>query len=132
MMNDTRPRFKYQLPGGEVIHVIRDHGDRADDVIDHQLLGGEIVKARLLGPAVTFPVVHLNGSGRSGLYRQYQDAYLALVEALEALQVTAPHGRDYYVRPGTFEAAQREHLDRLERVQGVMHEVAQIIGSLET
>lgn len=131
MFTDSRPRYRYQLPSGEVIPVIHDHGQVPQDTITHQLLGGEIVSARFVGPAVTVPIAHLNGSGRSGLTRQYTDALMALTEAYETLQAASPHGRDYYVVPGSFEKARDEHQTRLDRIRDVAQEVAQILGSLE-
>lgn len=56
---DTRPRFSYRLPDGEIVKVIRDHGDTPDAELDFQLAGGEIVKATLVSsrPLAATPTV---------------------------------------------------------------------------
>lgn len=45
---DTRPRSSYQLPNGETVRVIRDHGETPKPVITYQLKGGAVVEATLL------------------------------------------------------------------------------------
>ncbi len=47
---------------------------------------------------MTYPTVHLNGTGAEDLLRQYQDAYHAVERALEVVARSCPHGRDYYVQ----------------------------------
>jgi hypothetical protein len=47
--------------------------------------------------SVTFPVVHLNGSGQANLEEQYTKAYLALKEAAELIRKTEFNMRDFYI-----------------------------------
>ena len=78
---------------------------------------------------LTTPTVHLNGTSVTDLLDGYRAAVEALDAALHALQVTAPHGRDYYVQPSTKDgrpalvAAQDEHLARVARLEDVRDEL---------
>ena len=45
------------------------------------------------------PIVHMNGTGWSDLYEQYDAANAALRAAGDALRKASPNGRDYYVHP---------------------------------
>jgi hypothetical protein len=78
---------------------------------------------------MTEPTVHLNGTGREALRRQYQAAYLTLAPAIEALQQTTPHGRDDYPQDGgringaVYQAARAEHAERLSRLEAVQQEL---------
>lgn len=80
------------------------------------------------------PTVHLNGTGREGLIKQYEDAWTALNKAVEALCNAAPHGRDYYVQNHSlgdaYTRARDEHDYRVKRVLEVQKEIEEIIGSL--
>ncbi len=42
------------------------------------------------------PVINLNGSSREALCRDRMVARNAILDAMKALQETAPHGRDYF------------------------------------
>jgi hypothetical protein len=81
---------------------------------------------------MTKPTVHLNGSGREALRRQYQAAYLTLGPAIEALRQATPHGRDYYPQDGgringpAYQAARAEHAERLNRLETVQQELITI------
>jgi hypothetical protein len=81
---------------------------------------------------LTVPTVHLNGTGREGLRRQYQAAYLALAPAIEALRQATPHGRDYYPQDGgqingpAYQAARAEHVERLHRLEAVQEELLRL------
>jgi hypothetical protein len=39
---------------------------------------------------LTVPTVHLNGTGKAGLIKQYEEAGSALYEAISKLRATAP------------------------------------------
>lgn len=43
-----------------------------------------------------FPTVHLNGTGRDSLIREYSEAALKIQEGLDAACRVTCHGRDYY------------------------------------
>lgn len=80
------------------------------------------------------PLVHLNGTGRDGLMRGYREAARTLRAAVEALQQTAPHGRDYDCHPLTpqlgegapLKLATEEHRARLQALEGVLFELEQL------
>lgn len=74
---------------------------------------------------MTKPIIHLNGSGKDNLLRQYTEALDAIATAQEKLQECLPHPRDYYVSPqaGAYENARIEHLARLQMVETVRREI---------
>jgi len=45
---------------------------------------------------ITFPIVHMNGTGETTLRREYDNAYKALCEAESAMNEVTFHSRDYY------------------------------------
>ena len=55
---------------------------------------------RLPTGGFTFPVVHLNGTGRETLTREYRAAYDAAKATRESFALVTCHGRDYYPLPG--------------------------------
>lgn len=74
--------------------------------------------------SLTKPTVHLNGTSRESLMRQYEDAGAALNAAFRKLVEASPNARDYYVQDCfAFAAAQREHEDRLARIKSVHDEI---------
>ena len=85
------------------------------------------LKHREMAPAA--PVVHLNGTGWTDLFGQYEAAWLAVGFAVKELCKAAPNGRDYYVQePGAIERAQDEHGDRVRRLLGVQAELEAILS----
>ena len=73
---------------------------------------------------MTFPVIHLNGSGADALLENYMNALVAVQEAIVAVRMTAPHGRDYYTKgDGAINDAIREHSNRLLLLESVRHEL---------
>ena len=82
----------------------------------------------------TFPMVHLNGTSRDALLEGYIDALNAVSHAIEVLQKNGPNARDYYVKPGSFEAAMTEHearLLKLEAVRAELREVGEHVAGLD-
>lgn len=72
-----------------------------------------------------FPIVHLNGSGKAALVKGYENAHEALTKALEAVKLTAPHGRDYYpISPDAVNTAMAEHLERVKKLQTMIFEMS--------
>jgi hypothetical protein len=72
-------------------------------------------------PAVPpLPVVHLNGTGRETLLREYTAALAAVEIAFDALATATCHGRDYYPQgPDAYPEARRarnHHLDNLRHL----------------
>jgi hypothetical protein len=81
---------------------------------------------------MTKPTVHLNGTGRESLRRDFEAAQRALMGALHALATMSPNARDYYPQgPGAFDRADDEHQDRMARVRGVLEEVQELDLSLD-
>jgi len=80
---------------------------------------------------LTKPTIHLNGTSRGELERQYEEAGHALQAALTALMEAAPNGRDYYPQGDTaIYAAQREHVARLKAVDTVLKEVRELYDAI--
>lgn len=69
------------------------------------------------------PIVHPNGTSRASLVDLRCAAGAKLREALEALSAMAPHGRDYYLEEGRFEAAVAQHQRRVFMVREVWKEI---------
>jgi hypothetical protein len=77
------------------------------------------------------PTVHNNGTSRKALTDSLSNAYAKIGEAIEALSQCAPHRRDYYVQnTGSFEAAQAEHITRMNLLHTARNEVLQIHGAI--
>lgn len=79
-----------------------------------------------------FPTVHLNGTSKEELARQYNAAYDALNAAYAVMKLSAPNGRDYYPQGNeALDKAMQEHWDRLRRVTTLQNEFEEIIGAIE-
>ena len=83
-------------------------------------------------PAITLPIVHLNGTSAAELVRVRSDAYDAIQAALEAMRHVAPNGRDYYPEPGRMEIAQEQHERRCRVLANIMAELEWEIGEIES
>ena len=80
---------------------------------------------------IVLPSVHMNGSGRKQLFEQHHNAYMAVQAAIVALRESFPHDRDYYIKgPDVGPQARREAEARIEALEKVLGEVAQIWHSL--
>lgn len=78
-------------------------------------------------PPLTKPTIHLNGSGRDRLSEALEEARAALRKAIEAVQATAPNGRDYYPQgPDAIRVATIEHGNRMNYLQIVDRELAEL------
>lgn len=79
------------------------------------------------------PSIHLNGTSRGELVGNYRAAHEALQAAIEALQKTAPHGRDYYIQDGdAIQEAMREYRERFVMLDKVLQELEEIcIGIMD-
>ena len=77
--------------------------------------------------SLQMPLLHLNGSGYHNLSKALEEAQMAIMDACEALNQTAPHGRDYYpLKDGAYEKARDEHLSRGRKLCEVMDELMAI------
>lgn len=82
--------------------------------------------------SIAIPTVHLNGTSGAVLLEQLKGARRALDAALDALAEAAPNARDYYVQPGGFSPAQRQHEARLAKLREVRSDVSDVLqGVLE-
>lgn len=77
------------------------------------------------------PVVHLNGTSKESLIEGYVNASEAVRAAIVALGEAAPNQRDYYLRPGTFERAEEQHMSRLQRLIDVMQELRELAEGVD-
>lgn len=68
------------------------------------------------------PLVNANGSGIERLVNGYNNAFIDLDIAYGRLKATGPNARDY---PDTdsFEMANEQHLERLQKIADVMDEL---------
>lgn len=83
-------------------------------------------------PTLMVPTIHINGSGKEALLAAYRDAYTALRKAVVATQETFPNGRDYYPQgAGAIDRATKEHRSRIQRLEEVQGELAEIFARLE-
>jgi hypothetical protein len=73
---------------------------------------------------LAMPSVHLNGTGKQSLLLAYRAAITAVNLAIDTVQDTAPHGRDYYVqKDNPIAAAIIEHAERLAKLHRVRQEL---------
>jgi len=71
------------------------------------------------------PTVHINGTSKESLTKQWCDAHEACREALRKLAEAAPHGRDYYPQgPDAYYQAREEHVARMQKIQDVINDMA--------
>ncbi|WNM70234.1 hypothetical protein [Myxococcus phage Mx1] len=89
---------------------------------DYEPANKEPVQASTL----TVPTIHLNGTSAETLFEQYRTVAHALRNARQMLATAYPHGRDYYMSPGTLEKAEVEHESRLARVSSVIAELEEL------
>lgn len=84
------------------------------------------------GTEVIVPLVHLNGTSKGELLKQYRSAVSAVAAAREIVMASGPNGRDYYPYEGApMRRAQDEHLARLERLEQVQAELEAIHTMIE-
>ena len=78
-------------------------------------------------PSVIAPVVNLNGTSVNELLEQIQTAAFAVQTAYQALQLAAPHGRDYQTAPaGTYGNAREQYsvwMGQLNDIHNGLHEI---------
>jgi hypothetical protein len=80
---------------------------------------------------LTFPTVHLNGSGFERLFKLHADVNGSLRTAIAKLEEAAPHARDFYVQgDDSFQKARKEHEDRVARIRSVMSEIDEVLENL--
>lgn len=80
------------------------------------------------------PIVHLNGTSKSGLIDPIEEALDAIREAYDKLKKCAPNGRDYYPYEQSQQAlsrAQTEHRERLLALHNLQSELEAIWTAIE-
>ena len=82
------------------------------------------------GGKLTVPTVHLNGTSKDDLLKGYSTALTAVQNAMNAVRQTTPHGRDYYVNPGSYEIALDEHHLRLLRLNKISVELSELMSKV--
>jgi hypothetical protein len=79
------------------------------------------------------PTVHLNGTSKEQLFEDLFNALDAIRVAQEAIQKTAPNGRDYYPQSGNaLQQALAQHASRiraLDTVYDELHAIAEHVQS---
>lgn len=79
------------------------------------------------------PTIHPKGTPRDELYGQLRDAVDVLTAALDMMRRAEPVARDYAPQgAGAFEAAHREHVDRVARVESAALELVAIARAIGT
>jgi hypothetical protein len=82
-------------------------------------------------PDVVAPIVNINGTSINELLEQTQAAAFAVQTAYRALQLAAPHGRDYQTAPeGTYRKAREQYniwMDQLQDIHNGLNEIGQQI-----
>ncbi len=73
------------------------------------------------------PTVHLNGTSKADLVKQYAEARLAVRNAIEALAAANPNARDYYPQGDrAYSAAAKQHARRIQLLAEVSEELSAI------
>ena len=73
------------------------------------------------------PVVNLNGTSKDALIEQVCDVRSAIDNALKALALATPHGRDYQTaREGAYALAAAQHRDRVAALTVVSDDLLKI------
>jgi hypothetical protein len=76
---------------------------------------------------MVIPTIHLNGTDAETILRNIRIVMDPLETAIEHLESTGPHGRDYYVQgPDVIATAIHEHCDRVARLRSVYNEISEI------
>ena len=71
------------------------------------------------------PSIHLNGTGRDTLLKEYKEAYEKLIDFKEAFRAITFNGRDYYVQSSTAFSEARTERDIME------HKIGSLMQYLE-
>lgn len=68
---------------------------------------------------LALPVINTNGDTADTLCRQYRRAFDAIDSAIDAIQLTAPHGRNYQIGECDYQLARDEHCERIKQLQAI-------------
>ena len=101
------------------------HWVRLGDVVN-------VILENAMTEQILVPTVHLNGTSKDELIRQFSEAICAVHEAGRKLAAACPNGRDLYVQgPGAILDAMRQHEDRLKRIKSVATELETILEKVD-
>lgn len=75
------------------------------------------------------PTVHLDAISAKTLRKTYHGAIKAIWPALGALRQTAPNSRDFKNDVNALRQAEREHMDRIQRLEQVLFDLYMLYGS---
>ena len=76
------------------------------------------------------PTVHLDAISAKTLRKTYHGAIKAIWPALGALRQTAPNSRDFKNDVNALRQAEREHMDRIQRLEQVLFDLYMLYGSV--
>jgi hypothetical protein len=78
------------------------------------------------------PSVHLNGTGKADLLKQWYGVAVAVSTAMDALAAASPHGRDYYPQgDDAIVAAAKEHRERMAKLAAMHKEAEEIYLAID-
>ena len=79
------------------------------------------------------PIIHLNGTGRATLTREYTEALDKLTDAIAAFRAITVNGRDYYpAGPAAIETALEQHLEAEQHLNATKAHLEEILIHLTT
>lgn len=82
---------------------------------------------RTAGSNLMVPIIHMNGSGKATLEREYEAAAKAVQTAIKAVESITVHDRDYYpLGNSAFTQAKDEHLDHLGMLDKVKKDLTYV------
>lgn len=90
------------------------------------------IKLRNDVDAITYPIIHSNGTNRETLHEALRNAYRACRAMREAIKQIAPNGRDYYAEAGRMELALTQYADRLAFVQRLQDHIEAEIEAIDS
>lgn len=80
---------------------------------------------------MTFPTIHMNGTGGKTLLAEYGNAAEAVRAAMKSLNAATLNGRDYYPQgTSAFESARDERISMNERLKSVSAELDEIASAI--
>jgi hypothetical protein len=79
------------------------------------------------------PIIHLNGTGKDTLTREYFEALDKLNDAIEAFGAITVNGRDYYpAGPGAIQTALEQHLTAEQHLNATKAHLEAVLLHLTT
>lgn len=73
------------------------------------------------------PIIHMNGSDKETLEREYEAAARAVQAAIKAVEDITVHGRDYYpLGDDAFRQARDEHIEHLQALEKVKKDLTYV------